>query len=56
MLHDVEVNGLTFDACFDGGNAANVEAVVISREHIALMTGAATFLRNRTAHGRQTPN
>lgn len=24
-LHDVEVNGLVFDAAFDGGNATRVE-------------------------------
>ena len=38
MIHDVEVGGLTFDASFDSGNAARVEAVSENANEFALWT------------------
>ena len=38
MIHDVEVGGLTFDASFDSGNAARVEAVPENPNEFALWT------------------
>ena len=38
MIHDVEVGGLTFDASFDSGNAARVEAVPENANEFALWT------------------
>ena len=54
MIHDVELNGLTFDASFDSGNAARIEA--LSEDEFALWTAAGVaklgpilgFLSSRT--------